>query len=184
VLTELLLICYYGYFLWPLLLGVVLYLRGQRHAYQHYTLALALTFVGTFIGYIWVPAVGPRFFLASFFMRPLQGVWLTPLLDSAMRNPTFMRDCFPSGHTAITLVVLAFAYRYLRPFFWAVLPACTGLIAATLVGRFHYGVDLLCAVPLAVLTGVASSLVVRARLIPDRPYAPTPLWNRSSGELA
>jgi membrane-associated phospholipid phosphatase len=161
VVTEVLLLCYYGYFLWPLLLGIVLYRRGQQQAYQQYILALAFAFLGTFLGYIWMPAVGPRFMFADAYAEPLKGLLLTPWLDSAMRSPEFNRDCFPSGHTAITLVVLSFAFKYRRPFFWAVLPAAIGLIAATLVGRFHYGVDLLCALPLVFLANSAAMVWLR-----------------------
>ena len=176
-LTEILLVCYYGYFVWPLLLGLILYVGGQRKAYEHYTLALALTFAMTFVGYALMPAVGPRFLFSHVFQQPLQGLWLTPWLDSAMRGPAFMRDCFPSGHTAITLIVLSFAYRYQRRFFWCVLPAGMGLIAATLVGRFHYGVDLVCALPVVLLTTLVSSLLMRSQPLTIRiSPAPTPLW--------
>jgi hypothetical protein len=179
LLTELLLVCYYGYFVWPLALGVLLYRRGRPDTFAQYTLALALTYVGTFLAYIFVPAVGPRFFLAGAFPEPLEGVWLTPLLDSAMRGPVFMRDCFPSGHTAVTLVVLIFAQRYVRGFFWILLPAGLGLILGTLVGRFHYGVDLLVALPLAALATALATSLTRA------PVAGAPrerVWARAGAQ--
>jgi hypothetical protein len=103
-----------------------------------------------------VPAIGPRFFLFHQFSEPLRGVWLTPFLDSVMRTPPFAKDCFPSGHTGITLLVLVYAFRFERRLFRVMLLPGIGLIAGTLVGRFHYATDLLCAVPLVlVVLGLA-----------------------------
>ena len=162
-LTELLLVCYYTYFLWPVLLGVLLYFTRERKAFDEYLLALSLLFSANFVLYVLVPAVGPRYFLAGEFRAPLQGVWLTPFLDSLMRQPAFARDCFPSGHTAVTALTLAFAHRHHRRFFWALLPVALGLIAGTVVGRFHYVVDLIFAMPLLAAAMAAAVAIERAR---------------------
>jgi membrane-associated phospholipid phosphatase len=98
--------------------------------------------------YALVPAIGPRYFLFHAFPGPLQGLWLTPFLDSVMRTPPFARDCFPSGHTGTTLLVLVYAFRFSPRVFRVMLLPGLGLILATLVGRFHYLTDLMCAVPL------------------------------------
>ncbi|HZH03853.1 MAG TPA: phosphatase PAP2 family protein, partial [Myxococcaceae bacterium] len=148
-LTELLLLCYYSYYLLPLALGVLLYARGKRPAYHAYVLALTLFYALNFILYAAVPAVGPRFYLN--FQAPLQGPWATPYLDAVMRSAAFTRDCFPSGHTGVTLIMLTFAFLHERRTFWALLPVGTGLVVATVACRFHYAVDLLCALPLAYL---------------------------------
>ncbi len=161
-LTEILMFCYYGHFFWPVALGAVLYFTGRQDFFEEYILALALFFAFNYFCYALVPAVGPRFFLYDQFSAPLQGVWLTPSLDSLMRKVIFMRDCFPSGHTGVTLLVLVFSWRYERRFFWVMLLPGLGLIAATLVGRFHYATDLVCAVPLVTVTVALAMGVTRA----------------------
>lgn len=161
--TEFVVVSYYTYFLWPTLLGVTLYMKDRRREFDHFLLAMTLVFCTNFVFYILVPAIGPRYFLADEFRAPLQGVLLTPLLEGLMRMPAFARDCFPSGHTAGTLCVLVFAYWYNRRFFALMLPWGVGLICGTIVGRFHYGIDLVCAVPmLAACIGMANALA-RAR---------------------
>ncbi len=150
-LTEFLMLCYYGHFVWPVVLGVVLYFTGRRAAFDEYLIALSVFFSINYFSYALVPAIGPRYFLFHAFPEPLQGVWLTPLLDSLMRAPPFARDCFPSGHTGTTLLVLAYAWRFSPRVFRVMLVPGLGLITATLVGRFHYATDLLCAVPLVVV---------------------------------
>ncbi|HYO52994.1 phosphatase PAP2 family protein [Archangium sp.] len=155
-LTEILMICYYGHFVWPLLLGSVLYFTGRRDAFDEYLLALSLFFSFNYLFYALVPAIGPRYFLFHSFSEPLRGLWVTPFLDSVMRTPPFARDCFPSGHTGTTLVVFVYSYRFAPRVFRVMLLPGLGLIAATLVGRFHYATDLLCAVPLVtVVVGLA-----------------------------
>ena len=159
-LNDVLLLCYYSYFIWPAALGYVLYRHRERKIYEQYLTTLALLVTANFIGYLLVPAVGPRFFLAQSFPTPLPGL-LAPYLESAMRAPLFMKDCFPSGHTAMTLTVLTFAYRNARRFFWGMLPVGAGLIAATVTGRFHYGIDLVCAVPFCIATLSAANALAR-----------------------
>jgi membrane-associated phospholipid phosphatase len=78
----------------------------------------------------------------------VQGIIAGPLFQAFLKSP-FTRDCFPSGHTCLTLMVLIDAWRHARRFFWFVLPAGILLFISTIGLRFHYGVDLLAAVPLA-----------------------------------
>lgn len=173
---DVLLACYYTYFAWPALLAAVLYFRRDRGAFEQFSLAMALCFTLNFTFYALVPAVGPRFYLAPLFDRPLGGAYLTPYLESAMRTPDFLRDCFPSGHAAGTALVLLYAFRHARRVFWIMLPVAAGLIAATIAGRFHYGVDLLVAIPLmAVAVGIASA-VVPAAPSPAPERRPLPAW--------
>ena len=65
-----------------------------------------------------------------------------------------MHDIFPSGHTIIALLVMWLAKRH-RVRGWPLLiPLVAGLVAATVYLRYHYGVDVLAGVAIAVvLTG-------------------------------
>ncbi len=172
--VELLMICYFSYFVLHLVLGVSLYWQGRRRAFDEFVLALALFYCVIYALYLAVPAIGPRFFLANEFKEPLNGVFLTPYLDALMRTTPFNRDCFPSGHTGAALIVLTYAFRFDRRVFWALLPLGTGLIAATVIGRYHYGIDLICAVPIAlVVMGLASAL---ARARPHGLQIPRSTW--------
>ncbi len=158
-LNEVLMFCYYGHFIWPLVLGILLYRAKRLAEFNEYLLGLGILFAVNYAMYAVVPAVGPRYYLFEAFSGPVQGVFLTPLLDSLMRQPGFGRDCFPSGHTGATLVVLFYSFRFARRYFWVVLLPGLGLITATLAGRFHYATDLLCAVPLVTASvGLALAL--------------------------
>lgn len=162
VLQDVLMVCYYGHFLWALVLGVVLYFHKRMAAFDEYLLALSLFFVLGYAAYILVPAIGPRLFLASEFQGPLRGVLVTPFLESMMLTPQFLRDCFPSGHTGVTLLVFFYAFRFARRVFWALLLPGLGLIVATLSGRFHYATDLVAVVPVVLLVAGCAMAISRA----------------------
>ncbi len=118
-----------------------------------------------FLFYVLVPVIGPRFTLASHFAGPPQG-WLlgTALYEALLRSP-MIRDCFPSGHTALSLLILWYAFRHDRRFFWVMLPFAVGIISATLLMRFHYVLDLVFAVPF--LLGVHALYELLGRLLPE-----------------
>ena len=162
-LTELLMVCYYSYFILALVLGAALYGSGRRRAFDEFVLAVALFYCIIYLSYVLVPAIGPRFFLASEFRQPLTGLFLTPYLDALMRTTPFNRDCFPSGHTGATVLVLSYAFRFDRRVFWSLLPLGTGLVAATIACRYHYAIDLICAVPVAILVHALAAALARAK---------------------
>ncbi|MGQ0504750.1 MAG: phosphatase PAP2 family protein [Myxococcaceae bacterium] len=174
---ELSLVCYYLYYVWPIVIGLALFFRNRknRRIFDEYILALALFFTANFILYALVPAIGPRFFLFAELGRPVQGLFLTPMLDSMMRAASFTRDCFPSGHTGITLTVMTYAFFHQRKLFYMLLPFVVGLLCGTLVGRFHYGIDLLCAVPLCIVCVKTAAALVKARpqgvVVPGQVFA-------------
>ena len=155
---EYLLICYFLFF-W-LLGGYALYLFVFRPAlFDDWVTHLVSFFVITMTLYLFLPAIGPRFTLASQYAQPLRGVRFgAAIWDTFLRVP-FYRDCFPSGHTAGTLCLLAYTWRHTRGVFVVILPIALGTIQATVLCRFHYGIDLLAAlaVPFAVF-GLAGAL--------------------------
>lgn len=148
-MNDVLMACYASYFLWPVLVGVYFIRRHDDLAFDRWAASVTIFSVLNFVCYLLVPAIGPRFELAGAFHGPIVGLLWAGRLAEAFRHSPFLRDCFPSGHTALTLMVLWETRRRIRPFFWVVLPIGLGLITATVACRFHYGIDLVCAVPLA-----------------------------------
>lgn len=162
LLNDVLLGAYTTYFLWPAALGLLLWAKGKEARFDEWVTALMFFYSVNYALYTVVPAMGPRYFQAAYFDGPVQGLFLASQIDLLFQGSPLARDCFPSGHTGISLLVLAFSFRHERRFFWIALPVLVCLILGTLAGRFHYGVDLLAAAPLT-----ASSLAV-ARLLNRR----------------
>ena len=74
------------------------------------------------------------------------------------------RDAFPSLHTANAVTVLLVALRHERRLLWVYTLPVAGLVVATMYLRFHYAVDVVVGVALA----VAWQAVVPALLTPER----------------
>lgn len=151
-LTELLFICYVAFFFWQLCLGVILY-RRKNGDFEDYLTTVVVFYMLSYVMYILVPAVGPRFDIASQYTVELRGVWVGDAIQRSFFDIPMLRDCFPSGHTGLTLLVLFTALRKRAyTFFIVMLPFGLLLIFSTLYCRFHYAVDLMCALPF--ITGV------------------------------
>lgn len=153
--TEILQIAYILYFIHPFAHGVELF-TSRRYAeltvlMRYVTFAFLLSYLLYFI----MPAVGPRFTLHNYHTAnaDLPGLWLTDALrlfvDSGdnvsfgAANPaaSVARNCMPSGHTLISVLNLALAFRF-RAKMRYVLAILTGLLViSTVYLRYHYVVD-------------------------------------------
>ena len=151
-LSETLQLAYSCYYFLPVALGFVLWRSRRFQAFHFFVFILALGFYLSYLGYIIVPAIGPRFVLADLQTTPLTGLlmfeWVRGTLD---RAEGITRDCFPSGHTALTLLVLYYARRFSRPLFWVILPVAAAIIAGTVYLRYHYVIDVIAGAMLALL---------------------------------
>jgi membrane-associated phospholipid phosphatase len=154
-ITEVLQIVYATYYFLPVILGAVLWRKGWFEQFKFWVFIVALGFYVSYLGYITIPATGPRFLpsIQAAQSFPLTGVWLfQSLRESLDRAEGVTRDCFPSGHTELTLLVLYYARRFHRPTFWWMLPIGTALILSTVYLRYHYVVD--------VIAGAAAAIFV------------------------
>ncbi|MEK6321232.1 MAG: phosphatase PAP2 family protein [Acidobacteriota bacterium] len=151
-LTEVLQLTYSSYYLLPVILGVVLWRKGWFEKFHFWVFIVVLGFYLSYLGYIAVPAIGPRFLpeIVQAQTKPLTGVWLfQPVRAMLDRAEGITRDCFPSGHTELTLLVLYYAHRFHRRTFWWLLPLGTGVIISTVYLRYHYVVDVVAGALLA-----------------------------------
>lgn len=119
-----------------------------RAAFDRAVLRLVGGFLASYLGYLLVPTLAPKVVLA--FDREIAGVWLTPVvrasIDGGETNPW---DCFPSGHTMLTITSLASLWRWNRGWFrWLLVPGVL-LIASTVLLRYHWGVDVVAGALLA-----------------------------------
>ena len=155
VLTEILTWAYASYYFLPLILAVAIYRRGKTGDFDRVIFALVLCFYLSYVGYFLVPAVGPRFTLAHLQHIDLPGVFLADTIrDTLNVLEGFKQDAFPSGHTAIVLLVLFYAWRLARGLFWIFLPMVVALIFSTVYLRYHYVVDVLAGILLAAVCPV------------------------------
>jgi membrane-associated phospholipid phosphatase len=114
---------------------------------------ILLCFYLSYLGYILFPALGPRFYLNNVQPTELNGLFITEHVQRILNQlEGIKRDAFPSGHTAITVLVLCLAYRYNKGYFRIALPVVSALIFATVYCRYHYVIDVIAGFVLTFLT--------------------------------
>ncbi|MFY1616145.1 phosphatase PAP2 family protein [Micromonospora sp. WMMD736] len=163
-LTLFMAICYLSYGLSQGAYAIFSYLRGRHvREYHDFALAISITAVVGYSGYVLVPGVGPHIYQTDVYADPLPGHEgsIGGALDAitAVQGPA--RDLFPSLHTAMTVVLMVYLWRDARRLFWWYLPIGLGLLLSTLYLRKHYAVDLLAGTALAVLAVVVAGRVNR-----------------------
>lgn len=156
-LTEYLQICYFSFYILPIMQGIELWKRGDLAKLDEFLRAIVFCYMISYLAYFFLPAVGPRFTLHRFDQLDyeLPGVFFT----SALRNlvsvgggipqgsadPMMVvnRDCMPSGHTMLTLVNIILAFRLSSRLRWFFVIVGGSLIFSTVYLRYHYVVDVL-----------------------------------------
>ncbi len=153
VLTEILQFAYASYYFLPIIFGVTLKIEGKEAEFHRSVFLIILCFFLSYIGYILVPAVGPRYTLNHIQGIELHGVFLRDVInDTLNRLEGIKLDAFPSGHTAVTLAVVYLAYRFQRTLFRVFLPLAIALVISTVYLRYHYVVDVIGGVLLFIFT--------------------------------
>jgi membrane-associated phospholipid phosphatase len=149
-LTEFLQMVYTLFVPAVLLVAALLWRKGCYREFQYYAFLIALGFLASYIGYMLVPARGPRFLLRDLQRVPLQGLWLFHGMQSTLdRLESAHYDCFPSGHTELTILAW-WGSRMVSPRLFKAYFAYTPLIIfATVYLRYHYSVDVLAGAVLA-----------------------------------
>lgn len=153
-LSALLQFAYVSYYFIPLALGIVLIARGRLGAFEDVLFGILLCFYLSYIGYLLVPAIGPRFTLIHLQTTDLQ---LYPLIETIQETLNALEknktDAFPSGHTAVALMCLYYAWKEREKKLLAVfIPLVTGLIISTVYLRYHYVIDVIAGIALTGLT--------------------------------
>lgn len=153
VLTDILQLAYSTYYFIPIIFGITLLLNGQKHEFNRSLFLILFCFYLSYLGYILMPALGPRFTINHLQTTELQGFFIAePIQRLLNKLEGIKRDAFPSGHTAIAVTVLYLAYRFKRVLFWIFLPIVTALIFSAVYCRYHYVVDIIAGLVLTIIT--------------------------------
>ncbi len=146
--VEVLQIVYAGFYFLCIAAGIGAAVGSGAAAFDRAVLLMVGGFLSSYLGYLLVPTLAPKVVLAD--AAEVQGLWLTPWLrewiDNAEAN---LWDCFPSGHTMLTLTSLLILWRWNRRWFrWLVVPGAL-LIASTMLLRYHWSIDVVAGALLA-----------------------------------
>jgi membrane-associated phospholipid phosphatase len=153
-------VLYATFYLIPIAIIVALYRARRRAQFDYFVFTVVATFIVSYIGYLLVPASGPR--VAPGDVTALGGAamdgWLQGFLGQLEHNRF---DAFPSGHTALALVYLVLGWRYLPHWRVPLTIAATGIIFSTVYLSLHYVVDVAAGALLAAIMLFAAPALYR-----------------------
>jgi membrane-associated phospholipid phosphatase len=163
LLTELLQIVYSGFVPVVLLIGFILWGQRRYKEFRYYAFLVPLGFLVSYAGYLMVPARGPRFLLLHLQTQELRGLFLYDWLRSTLdRIESAHYDCFPSGHTEMTILAWWSSRMISENLSRVMLVYTLGIIFATVYLRYHYTVDVLAGAIVAGILILTAPRVYRA----------------------
>lgn len=147
-LADVLAFCYFSFFF--LVLAAAYYFHRQafyRHAFFNGLLGIYLCGL---CGYFLLPAAGPAF--TTLPDRGATGM-IAPWLIEIVKNGVTGMDVFPSLHTALPLFITLFLWKNtpLKAVAVVLSLLTLGIIAATIFLRYHYGIDVIVGIVLALI---------------------------------
>jgi membrane-associated phospholipid phosphatase len=149
-LTEFLQVVYTLFVPAVLFVAWMLWRKRRFGEFQYYAFLIALGFLASYIGYLIVPARGPRFLLKHLQHIPLQGLWLFNGMQAALdRLESAHYDCFPSGHTEMTILAWWGSQMVSSRLFKVYFAYTPLIIFATVYLRYHYSIDVMAGAVLA-----------------------------------
>jgi membrane-associated phospholipid phosphatase len=145
-----------------IVLGIILWTRRPRPEFRYGTFAIAATFLISYIGYLLLPARGPRFMAYASQYAQLHGLWTFNFFQSSLNTLEGLQyDCFPSGHVAAVLVGCFLARRVSAPVFYAFSAFAACIAFSTVYLRYHYVIDVIAGMLLAIIVIIFSPMVYR-----------------------
>jgi len=151
VLTDLFSISYGMYFALPLFMMFLLSLWGRWFDFRNMALCLTLVFIMGFLGYVFLPASPPRYFIEQLYTDPpkLYGLFLFNRLQGAWDGLSVISGgAFPSLHVGISTVALIYAFKFRRDswkcrvIWYAYIPLVLSLWFSTVYLRHHWVIDI------------------------------------------
>jgi membrane-associated phospholipid phosphatase len=171
IFTEILQIVYGLFYLMPVIFASELYFWHRYNEMKYTIFVIMFGFYLSFIGYLLVPAVGPRFTIHDFTVTDaeLPGLFFSQMIRDFINmgesipkgeiNAILVaqRDAFPSGHTIIILLITYLSRKFRSNSFYFYLPYSVLMLFSTVYLRYHYVIDLIAAVPFVLVTVAVSN---------------------------
>lgn len=169
----------YGlFYAMPVIYALELYLW---HRYEELKYAIFVVFFGfylSFIGYLLIPAIGPRFTLYDFqsLNNELNGIFFAEKIrdvinfgesiPTGVSNPQdfAQRDAFPSGHAIVIILITYLSHKIKSKSFYFYLPYSILMIFSTVYLRYHYVIDLIAAIPIIMITILVANTLYKGKL--------------------
>jgi membrane-associated phospholipid phosphatase len=131
---------YLAYYALLPMLGYALYRAGRVREYREMLTTVLITFYICFLCFVAFPVAGPWY----------ARVHTDGFTDVLLTHGSSKGAAFPSSHVAVATVIWLLAWRYDRRVFWVMAAIVPALIIGTVYGGYHYGIDAVAGLGLAV----------------------------------
>jgi len=142
-LNDFMQFAYMTYFFYLIVLGGMLYARGERAAYWAVVISTAVAYYLGYLTSVLFPVESPYHSLARLHTVELTGAFFTALINWIESFGRVHGGAFPSAHVSGSFVALLGAWRYRRWLFWVFLPFFLAMLVSTVYGRYHHVADVL-----------------------------------------
>ena len=142
--SDLMMICYF-FFFYYIVGGLLYYLLKDLNIFRICHVGFRTLYALGYVGNTLMPTTVQ---LAD--LGPRTGGWITEVGGGFIAQRTNGVDVFPSIHMAGSLFLLVFDFWHRRTHFWVALMPTIGLWISTVYLRYHYGVDLIAGIVLAI----------------------------------
>lgn len=144
ILSEVLNVGYFSYFVLLIIVGGVFYARGNRSAFRQVMDASVIAYMICYFFFLTFPTEGPAYTLAAEHAVGLrQGgpfYWMVAIIQKYVG---VHGNAFPSSHVAAGAVAVIFAWQYTPKLAAALTPLAFLLCAGAVYDRYHYVTDVL-----------------------------------------
>lgn len=147
--------CYLAYFEILVAAPLGLWLSRRREGARRTIFAIMATLYFCYIVSIFFPVTGPRYAFAHA-DNAATAVWPARAAEWLLDRGDSWGAAFPSSHVAAAIVATVCALRFWRPLGLVLAPLTVGLVFGVVYGQFHYGVDAIFGIVVAI--GVWKSL--------------------------
>jgi membrane-associated phospholipid phosphatase len=148
--SEYLHFCYLSYVL--VIPGVCGYWYATRRllAFREVVLLLSVTMFGSYLFFILFPVDSP-YYRSDRLGPPFAGHFFFDLVQEMSSRGGARGGAFPSAHVSGAVVIWLMAWRHQRPLAVLLTPIILGVVVATVYGRFHYALDTVAGLLLAIV---------------------------------
>jgi membrane-associated phospholipid phosphatase len=140
-LTEWMMFAYVFYLVIYPGLSALIFVRRGEPAMEDYLFNLAAVNLSCFLFFFIYPIAGPLYHMPEAYSVPLRGGFFAAIGEYIRANIHEIGGNLPSPHCAVATIMWAFAFRYVRPAFYALAPVIISLYVSTFFLRFHYLTD-------------------------------------------
>lgn len=181
LLTELLQIVYAYYYPMIVVFGLELYIWYRYKEFKYTIFIVFFSFYFSYLLYFIFPANGPRFHLHNFgtISNELPGLLFTePIraflnfgesIPQGVPNPQVFvqRDAMPSLHIITAFLIMYLSRKFRSKSFYFYLPYLFLMAIATIYLRYHYVVDIIGGIIVALFTIWITKIVYKGKSIPE-----------------